>query len=72
MRWETATSTSNNEVYHLYKDDKKILTLVCLLIFEQVKVFYPTYKSADYPTNASANGTWRSSLVIRLATRNRI
>ncbi len=27
MRWETVTSTSNNEVYHLYKDDKKILTL---------------------------------------------
>ena len=27
MRWETATSTSNNEVYHLYKDDKKILSL---------------------------------------------
>lgn len=28
MRWETVTSTSTNEVYHLYKDDKKILTLV--------------------------------------------
>jgi hypothetical protein len=27
MRWETVSSTSNNEVYHLYKDDKKILTL---------------------------------------------
>jgi abortive infection bacteriophage resistance protein len=27
MRWETVTSASNNEVYHLYKDDKKILTL---------------------------------------------
>jgi hypothetical protein len=27
MRWETITATSNNEVYHLYKDDKKILTL---------------------------------------------
>lgn len=27
MRWETVASTSNNEVYHLYKDDKKILTL---------------------------------------------
>jgi hypothetical protein len=27
MRWETANSNSNNEVYHLYKDDKKILTL---------------------------------------------
>ncbi len=27
MRWETITSNSNNEVYHLYKDDKKILTL---------------------------------------------
>jgi hypothetical protein len=27
MRWETITSTSNNEVYHLYKDDKNILTL---------------------------------------------
>ena len=27
MRWQTANSTSNNEVYHLYKDDKKILTL---------------------------------------------
>jgi len=27
MRWETVASTSNNEVHHLYKDDKKILTL---------------------------------------------
>ena len=27
MRWETVTSISTNEVYHLYKDDKKILTL---------------------------------------------
>ena len=27
MRWETVSSTSNNEVYHLYKDDKKILTI---------------------------------------------
>ena len=28
MRWETAASTSNNEVYHLYKEDKKILTVI--------------------------------------------
>jgi hypothetical protein len=28
MKWESATSASNHEVYHLYKDDKKILTLV--------------------------------------------
>jgi hypothetical protein len=28
MRWETISSNSNNEVYHLHKDDKKILTLV--------------------------------------------
>jgi hypothetical protein len=28
MRWETGSSNSNNQVYHLYKDDKKILTLV--------------------------------------------
>lgn len=27
MRWETATSASGNEVYQLFKDDKKILTL---------------------------------------------
>ena len=27
MRWETAQSTSGNELYHLYDDDKKILTL---------------------------------------------
>jgi hypothetical protein len=27
MRWESITSASNNEVYHLYKDDKKILTI---------------------------------------------
>ena len=27
MRWETVSSTSNNEVYHLYRDDKKILTI---------------------------------------------
>jgi hypothetical protein len=27
MKWESATSASNHEVYHLYKDDKKILTL---------------------------------------------
>ncbi|MEO7924401.1 MAG: hypothetical protein ABIR30_12045 [Chitinophagaceae bacterium] len=28
MRWEPVASTSNNEVYHLYKDDKKILTVI--------------------------------------------
>lgn len=28
MRWESAGSASSNETYHLYKDDKKILTLV--------------------------------------------
>lgn len=28
MRWESVTSTSNNETYHLYKDDKKILTVI--------------------------------------------
>lgn len=27
MRWETADSSSQHEVYHLYKDDKKILSL---------------------------------------------
>ncbi|MEO7982740.1 MAG: hypothetical protein ABI688_01535, partial [Bacteroidota bacterium] len=27
MRWEIVASTSNNEIYHLYKDDKKLLTL---------------------------------------------
>src|SRR5688572_33170403 len=27
MRWESAITTSGNETYHLYKDDKKILTL---------------------------------------------
>ncbi len=27
MRWEPVATTSTNEVYHLYKDDKKILTL---------------------------------------------
>jgi hypothetical protein len=27
MRWESVASTSNNETYHLYKDDKKLLTL---------------------------------------------
>lgn len=27
MRWETFASAPDNEVYHLYKDDKKILTL---------------------------------------------
>ena len=27
MRWETIASAPDNEVYHLYKDDKKILTL---------------------------------------------
>lgn len=27
MRWQPVSSSSNNEVYHLYKDDKKILTL---------------------------------------------
>jgi hypothetical protein len=27
MRWETVASNSNNEVYHLYKDDKKILSI---------------------------------------------
>jgi len=28
MRWESVASTSNNEVYHLYKDDKKILSVI--------------------------------------------
>jgi hypothetical protein len=28
MRWESVDNNSSNEVYHLYKDDKKILTLV--------------------------------------------
>lgn len=28
MRWESVASTSNNETYHLYKDDKKILTVI--------------------------------------------
>jgi hypothetical protein len=28
MRWEFINTNSTNEVYHLYKDDKKILTLV--------------------------------------------
>ena len=27
MRWETAPSVAGNEIYHLYKDDRKILTL---------------------------------------------
>ncbi len=27
MRWQSVSSASNNEVYHLYKDDKKILSL---------------------------------------------
>ena len=27
MRWESVKSTSDNEIYHLYKEDKKILTL---------------------------------------------
>lgn len=28
MRWETASTDSANEIYHLYKDDKKILTVI--------------------------------------------
>jgi hypothetical protein len=28
MRWESAESTNNHETYHLYKDDKKLLTLI--------------------------------------------
>ena len=28
MRWESVTASSNNEIYHLYKDDKKILTVI--------------------------------------------
>jgi hypothetical protein len=27
MRWETIASNSGNEIYHLYKGDKKLLTL---------------------------------------------
>lgn len=27
MKWESAAASGGNEVYHLYKDDKKILTL---------------------------------------------
>lgn len=27
MRWDSITSASNNEIYHLYKEDKKLLTL---------------------------------------------
>ncbi len=28
MRWESVTANSNNEIYQLYKDDKKILTVI--------------------------------------------
>lgn len=28
MRWESIASASNNEIYHLYKEDKKLLTLI--------------------------------------------
>ncbi len=28
MRWESVTASSNNEIYDLYKDDKKILTVI--------------------------------------------
>lgn len=28
MRWESITTSSDHETYHLYKDDKKILTLI--------------------------------------------
>ncbi len=28
MRWETASSGSANEIYHLFKEEKKILTVV--------------------------------------------
>ncbi|MBC7874268.1 MAG: hypothetical protein H7Y01_09750 [Ferruginibacter sp.] len=28
MRWESVASSSNNEIYHLFKEDKKILTLI--------------------------------------------
>ncbi|MEO6612982.1 MAG: hypothetical protein ABIT05_10885 [Chitinophagaceae bacterium] len=28
MRWESVASNSSNEVYHLYKDDKKILSVI--------------------------------------------
>lgn len=28
MRWESEKSSSNNEIYNLYKEDKKILTLI--------------------------------------------
>lgn len=27
MRWESIKSTSNNEIYHLYKGDDKLLTV---------------------------------------------
>jgi hypothetical protein len=27
MRWESIANSSDNEIYHLYKDDKKLLTL---------------------------------------------
>jgi hypothetical protein len=28
MKWVSITTASNNETYHLYKDDKKILTVI--------------------------------------------
>lgn len=28
MRWEIASADANQEIYHLFKDDKKILTLI--------------------------------------------
>lgn len=28
MRWESVASVSSNEIYHLYKDDKKILSVI--------------------------------------------
>jgi hypothetical protein len=40
MRWELNHSTSEHEIYHLYKDDKKILTLELNIFSNSARVHY--------------------------------
>jgi len=44
MRWETIASAPDNEVYHLYKDDKKILTLTLHPFYNYARVEGETEK----------------------------
>ncbi len=38
MRWETVNSTAEHEIYHLYKDNKKLLTLELNIFSDSARI----------------------------------